>query len=220
MKENLANVDRVIGELLLFLQGRVAPKDLVVVLASDHGVLPLPEEELGRQMGARRIDKNELEEAIKAAVKKAVPSNPSPVMEIALPDVYLSFDDAALVKRAAEAVSRVPDIAHVYFPPFDDTDSYTPVYRRSYYPGRSGNLLVRLDEGVLPLSRVEGTTHGSPYEYDTHVPLIFWGGSFQRATFDSPVDVRDIAPTLAQVLGVPFQVADSAGRPLSEALKK
>ena len=47
-----------------------------------------------------------------------------------------------------------------------------------------------------------GTTHGTPYDYDTHIPIIFMGPSFQAGNYNSSVGVVDLAPTLANILGV------------------
>jgi len=47
-----------------------------------------------------------------------------------------------------------------------------------------------------------GTSHGTPYGYDTHVPLIFWGSGVKAGTFARPVAVNDVAPTLAAILGI------------------
>ena len=59
-----------------------------------------------------------------------------------------------------------------------------------------------------------GSTHGSPYEYDTHVPLLVWGPSWVKAgRRDGRVETADIAPTLAGLLRLPPPAA-SEGRPL------
>ena len=63
-----------------------------------------------------------------------------------------------------------------------------------------------------------GTTHGSPYNYDTHVPLIFYGAAFRAGTYRERVTPADLAPTLAAALGLtPPALAD--GRILEQALR-
>jgi len=59
------------------------------------------------------------------------------------------------------------------------------------------------------------TTHGSPHRYDTHVPILFYGPTWVKAgKRDMRVEVVDIAPTLAQVLGIPAPSA-AEGKPLA-----
>jgi arylsulfatase A-like enzyme len=64
-----------------------------------------------------------------------------------------------------------------------------------------------------------GTTHGSPYEYDTHVPVAFLGPGWVRAgSYAGTVGVEDIAPTLATLLGIETP-SGNMGRVLTEMLK-
>ena len=60
-----------------------------------------------------------------------------------------------------------------------------------------------------------GTTHGSSYSYDTHIPLIFWGGKIPHGQTDRKVNVRDIAPTISTLLGISYPNG-CTGNPLPE----
>ncbi len=62
-----------------------------------------------------------------------------------------------------------------------------------------------------------GTDHASPYTYDTHVPLAFYGLPFQTGTYRTPAEPVDLAPTLASLLGINAPT-HSVGRVLTEAL--
>ena len=64
---------------------------------------------------------------------------------------------------------------------------------------------------------VEGTTHGSPYDYDTHVPIIFMGPGIKRGKYNGAVALNDIAPTLATMLEIEIP-SGSSGRVLDEML--
>jgi arylsulfatase A-like enzyme len=74
-----------------------------------------------------------------------------------------------------------------------------------------------MKEGVLISDTPSGTSHESPYPYDTHVPLAFWGADFKTGQFDTPVSTYDIAPTGAVILGLDFPPAPGS-RILREAL--
>jgi arylsulfatase A-like enzyme len=58
-----------------------------------------------------------------------------------------------------------------------------------------------------------GTTHGSPYAYDTHVPLLFFGAGIAHGSSAEEADICDIAPTISDLLGIPFPSA-ATGKPL------
>mgnify|MGYP003324477559 CR=1 FL=1 len=75
------------------------------------------------------------------------------------------------------------------------SNSFYALIQRGYNQKRSGDVIVSLQTGWLK-SHWEsgGTTHGSSYSYDTHVPLIFWGGKIPKGKTDRKVNIRDIAP--------------------------
>src|SRR4029453_15166001 len=85
-----------------------------------------------------------------------------------------------------------------------------------YYAERSGDLHILVKPNYIFWSG-GGTTHGSPYDYDAHVPLIFMGGGVKRGRYDHRIRVNELAPTLGHLLGVPFK-GDSKGRVLVEAM--
>jgi predicted AlkP superfamily pyrophosphatase or phosphodiesterase len=78
--------------------------------------------------------------------------------------------------------------------------------RMSFDPQRSGDLFVVLKKGVTPIGHVTSSvaTHGSPWDYDRRVPILFWRPGFRGAAVDSPVDTVDIMPTLAALIDLPL----------------
>ena len=107
--------------------------------------------------------------------------------------------------------------------------SADPIARRvlhGFYPPRSGDVIVVFEPyNILfdlpddPTDPRSTATHGSPYSYDTHVPLIIMGRDFAKGNYDQAATPADIAPTLAGLLGVQ-PPSCSIGRVLSEALVK
>ena len=79
-------------------------------------------------------------------------------------------------------------------------DSVTSGVRNGVYPGRSGNILVIQQPGYLYEN--SPTSHGTPFNYDSHVPVIFMGLASSRVTTHEKRAVNDIAPTLAAIEGV------------------
>jgi hypothetical protein len=94
-------------------------------------------------------------------------------------------------------------------------------FARGYYPGRSGQIFLVPREGSFITDRdvKYAFTHGSPWPYDSRIPILFYGPAFIRpGVFDSPVSQQDIAPTLATILGTP-PPATATGRAQSAALR-
>ena len=97
-----------------------------------------------------------------------------------------------------------------------------PIARRvlhGFYPERSGDVIII----PKPFKYIGGATnmarHGSPYSFDTHVPLIIVGESFRPGRYPQPASPADVAPTLAAVLGIKTP-GISSGRVLIESLKR
>ncbi|HEY9867729.1 MAG TPA: hypothetical protein V6D08_00860, partial [Candidatus Obscuribacterales bacterium] len=89
--------------------------------------------------------------------------------------------------------------------------------KKNYYWGRSGELVVLTKPNYIFISEPNGTTHGSPYGYDTHVPLIFYGASITGGRYGADTSPADIAPTIAAVLGIGVPSL-CQGRVLEEAI--
>ena len=79
-----------------------------------------------------------------------------------------------------------------------------------YDPVRSGEALLIPRRGVILYPDARGSTHGSQYEYDTHVPLIFWGGGVKAGVSDAERTPYDFAPTVGKLLGV--TLPDAVGK--------
>jgi arylsulfatase A-like enzyme len=89
---------------------------------------------------------------------------------------------------------------------------------RSFYPGRSGNVLYQLLPYWIPETQPVATTHGSPWDYDTDVPLLWFGAGIVPGTYRDAAVVADIAPTLSALLGIE-PPSGSEGRVLQEILR-
>jgi predicted AlkP superfamily pyrophosphatase or phosphodiesterase len=98
-------------------------------------------------------------------------------------------------------------------------DVFLPNFARSFYPGRSGQIMIVPREGHF-ITRDEPANlfmHGSPWGYDTRVPLILHGAGVRRGSFPGPARHQDIAPTIAARIGL-TALATMTGRPLTMAL--
>jgi arylsulfatase A-like enzyme len=89
--------------------------------------------------------------------------------------------------------------------------------RNGFYRQRSGDLFV-IPEAYYIFGNPPGTSHGTPFNYDTHVPVIFMGPGIKAGEYYGHVAVNDIAPTLAALLGIE-EPSGSVGRVLNEMLQ-
>jgi arylsulfatase A-like enzyme len=82
----------------------------------------------------------------------------------------------------------------------DGASEVVQQFRRNYYPGRSPDLFVQYKKYYLIGAGKTGTDHGSVYEYDTRVPMLFMGKGVRAGHFDAPCATVDFAPTLAKMM--------------------
>ncbi len=224
----LASLDRDLGDFLRHLDRTVG--DYMVVLTADHGVLDVPER--GTRPGSRRLDAALTVKALDDAIRPGLGlTAPALLGEGIGGDLYVSaaLPSATRERVMAEAERRLrahPDVHSVHrgvqiarLPvPTGPASRWTVPQRirASYDPARSGDLYVVLKEGIQPIATPGPTyaaTHGSVWDYDRRVPLLFWRGPMARGPGGEAMTV-DIAPTLARVLGVPVPAGEMDGRPL------
>jgi len=130
--------------------------------------------------------------------------------------------NAKAMAAIERSIKEIPGVGAVLRADQLSTSSTDPVVRSaalSYMSGRSGDLMIVPSEYWYFSGRNAGfaTTHGTLHEYDTHVPLIFFGGGITAAHVATQVTPADIAPTLGRLAGVTLSKAE--GHALSEALR-
>jgi hypothetical protein len=127
--------------------------------------------------------------------------------------------DAALAAYRAhpqvEAVFTAAEIAATPAPA-SPPDQWTLIQRvrASYYPGRSGDFYVILKKDITPIADTSHgfvATHGSVWDYDRRVPILFWRPGFRGATVQLPADTVDIMPTLASLIELPLAAGSVDG---------
>lgn len=219
--------DRAIGRLFEALEKKVGMKNVLVVMTADHGVAPLPEVMAKRKMPGGRVQEEKVLEAVNAALTSKYgqgkwvlgSSGPAPFLDHNLiASKKLSLEEVQ--NTAAQAVRALPYIARV-FTREDLRRGLAPsdfIARRvtnGFFYHRASDLFVV----ALPYWLFEdaGTSHGTPYNYDSHVPLIFMGPGIRPGLYHDRAAVNDLAVTLASMLGVETP-SGASGRVLTEML--
>jgi predicted AlkP superfamily pyrophosphatase or phosphodiesterase len=219
----MASLDRTIGRLLTHLDK--ARVNYLVVLSADHGGLDAPE---GLQQQAypraMRADPALLPAALSSAVteKTGIKPNSGPLIYGDGPfgDFYFSASISPSEKARASAalvtlLKAHPQVAAVFtarelaeapLPSLGPQDwSLRDRARASFDPQRSGDVVMLLDRAVVPVPAPRNgyvATHGSPWDYDRRVPLLFWRRGMASFEQPAPVETVDIAPTLAALIGL------------------
>lgn len=219
VQDMLARLDVTIGELLDHLDASVGADNYVVGFSADHGVGQIPEETGtgGRQPAA------DTTAAIDAALRPFLGPGQY-VANSAYTDIYLQpaalkrmKKDPAVMAAVLNALRALPGIAQAYaaqdIAAPGTRSSPDPVKRAaalSYYPGRSGDLIIVPRENWLLTT--SATTHGTLYPYDQQVPVILYGPGVKKGRYDTEATPADIAPSLAALANIRFQTSDGRAR--------
>ncbi|MDE1177437.1 MAG: alkaline phosphatase family protein [Edaphobacter sp.] len=205
--------DRVIGKLLdAAVKQAGGRENVLVILTADHGVAPVPEVNLKRKMPGGRLDKTVYISTVESALEKKFGEGKW-VIATQESGFYLNDEliqskklkHSAVEDEVATTVMTLPYVASVYTRTqllrHEASQSQIDEYiARAFYPQRGPDVLVVLKPYYL--FGKEGTSHGSPYDYDSHVPLLFWGGGIRAGVYSEKVGISDVAPTLAAILQI------------------
>ena len=229
MCAQLLGVDENVGRILAALDATHRP--YAVVLTADHGGHDLPER--NRIHGI--ADAARVEAALlPAAMSRQLAAEfrlAEPVLLGVSPfgDIYLARSVPAAVRSRVLEAARAhylaqPQVAAVFTaqelrrlpPPATPVDEWSLAerFRASFDPDRSGDLLVAPKPRVTPIVDLSTyvATHGSPWNYDRRVPILFYrpgAGGFEQPL---PVETVDILPTLAALIGLPIPAEEIDGR--------
>jgi predicted AlkP superfamily pyrophosphatase or phosphodiesterase len=227
-EEVVLRLDRTIADLLAFVDSQVGLDRTLIVLSADHGMPEMPEAmaELGMQVG--RLYPEDVIQRANQAAQQAFG-----IEEVARfffrPYLYLNdqvISEAGLhrddVERVvAESLTAMEGIAIAVarseLPVLTDTGLVNQI-RRNSHPSRSGDVyVVQEPYWFLQEKGPIAAMHGSPWRYDTGVPIVFMGPGVAARTVDRLVHPKDIAPTLSTWFGTKAP-SSSEGAPLEEVL--
>lgn len=216
VEDVLRQLDVTLGALIAHLDAKVGRANYALVLSADHGVAPMPVPPRGGRVATEDV-RERIEDALRTAwgpLQKG-----TYVDAVNFTDVYFAdgvFDklraNATLLASLTRSLEELPGVARVLRTDQLSETGRDPMVRAaalSYHSDRSGDLMVVPKEYWFMSPRaVIGTTHGSPYEYDTHVPVIFFGGPVKSGRSKASITPADIAPTLADLAGVKLPMAE------------
>ncbi|MEW6211294.1 MAG: alkaline phosphatase family protein [Acidobacteriota bacterium] len=228
--DTYVRLDRLLAEFLNYLDQKIGLARVTIFVTGDHGVSPVPEYVKSFAYDAERLPSRAVPDAVKKALGARF-GDERLYLAFLSDQIFLDHWLIAEKKLEASEVERVAGEAAMTVPGV--TDYFT---RSQILDGRAASLMGKLVANGFNRQRsgdvalilkpfwfvVEGplaATHGSPYSYDRHVPLIFFGAGVRAGRYHAECAPADIAPTLAAMLGVEMPSV-SAGRVLAEAISK
>lgn len=221
-------LDHELADFFNFLGHQIGLVNLWIALSADHGVSSLPDAVKRLHIPAANLDGQHIEAQINAEIAaKFSGGHAAPYVKLDYPLAWLDQDSfaAAHVKEhdaeaaVGEAMKRAGLRAYYTKSQLAAGEVPNTVMGRKYLNSYSpeGSWFVMGVPEPYTVGSTKGTDHASPYNYDSHVPLAFYGFPFQPGTYVTRAEPIDLAPTLASLLGINAPT-HSVGRVLTEAL--
>lgn len=209
-------LDKEIKEFLEFVKKQFPKGDYLIFLTADHGASEVPGFVRQNHIDCGLIDLS----AYQARAEKALTQkfNPDPetkfILDIKNFQIYFDHKIAAKYKTTPEEMIKIITPELMKFPEIRDvfpssnlengTNSNDPLRKRIFFghnKKRGGDGWIVFNPGWLHHDN-KGTSHGAPYEYDNHVPLLFYGMNVNKGEHTGYVDITDIAPTVSNFLKI------------------
>jgi predicted AlkP superfamily pyrophosphatase or phosphodiesterase len=226
-------LDLDLSRLLSFLENEIDKNEFLVVLTADHAVVPVPQQLTDRKMPGGYFYSNPLFASLREKVKTTFGIDP--IKEYINCNIYLdhvmiaekNINRDEITQYIVNEVRRWESVKAAYtgreLIGNNQGDEWFRMLQRGYHANESGDVLFLLESGYLPKSEDKpkahlGTSHGSAFNYDTHVPLIWYGTGIQSSAISRKVEITDIAATLSNFLKLQ-RTGSMTGEPISEMFK-
>ncbi len=228
IEDTYLRLDKELEDFLNYLDEKIGKGKYTLFLSADHGAVQVPSYLQSLKVPAHYFDTKGFSAFVKEKLKGQFGSDKL-VENISNFQIFLNKKELATKKLT---IKEVADFL------VDETINFEGVYKavssntlqttefksgvlhkiqQGYNQKYSGDVVLIPHPATLSGDR-KGTSHGSGYSYDTHVPILFYGNGIKKGSSAAPYYVKDIAPTIATLLGVEFPNG-TTGKVISEALK-
>lgn len=236
-EDNIAHLDRILADLFAYVDRKVGLENTLIVLSADHGQPEVPGYLNTLGIGkAHYFDLSDLDKSSTiTALKKHFGQSEELIQAYYHPYIYLNHKLikakglalASVEKIIASEVSKLQGVAYAVSSTalregaLADTELMRAVLR-NFHPDRSGDIYLIFDPNVF-INDFDGlhvaSAHGSPWRYDTYVPVMFAGAGLKAARVNRAITPYDVAATLAAFLHT-MPPSGAIGSPLAEVLQE
>jgi len=229
MGDAILRLDDEIKNLLTYLNDSIGKKNILIYFTAAHGISEIPAVLESNRIPAGYFKQNQALQLLRSYLN-AVYGEGDWVKGYSERQVFLNrtlIEDARLSleevqKKVARFLVQFTGVAAAYpYSAFEANDFGNGNLKRiinNFNPQRSGDVIITLNPGWVEQEGDYVTNHNSPYEYDSHVPLIWYGWTVNRSTVTRLVNMTDIAATLSSLCKVPYPNA-CTGEPLFELFR-
>ncbi|MCW5900399.1 MAG: alkaline phosphatase family protein [Flavobacteriales bacterium] len=232
MEDMYIRLDRELERLLNALDKAVGPEHYTLFLTSDHGAVDVPAYMKDLKGSADYIDTKLIAQDLDISLSRRFGQGKW-VRHIVEEQIFLNdsliaarkLDRAVVQQAAADELLRNPLVAEALtasdLSRFNYSEQVRGNMQRGFMPLRGGDVMVAWRPGHMDpktWARGRGTDHGSPWNYDSHVPIVFYGKGIRPGEVLRRTHITDIASTIAMIAGIPMPDA-ATGHVVTEVLR-
>lgn len=213
LHDTYLRLDETIADLLSYLDKKVGKDNYLLFLTADHAAAENVNFLKDNKYNVNAVDYNDLTNRLREYSKLSFGVN----LVLNYSNYNLFFDKKIINDRGLELdkvkasfkgfMMSLPHIKRVYSEEeilaSTGSDYFLNSISKGYDPKQNGDLII-LDKPGFIEHEGTGTSHGTPYSYDTHVPLIFYGWNVRKGESHDKKEITQIAPTIAQKIKIPF----------------
>jgi predicted AlkP superfamily pyrophosphatase or phosphodiesterase len=234
LEDTYLRLDRNIADLLKTLDKEVGAGNYTLFLTADHAVADVPQYLKDNKMPAGYFNENYASAKLNEYLNTYFPGKKL-ISNVSNGQIFLNHEAfQGSPKSSGIDMFIVAELIGKFLMTIDGVANYYTegVLRqgngndqgvkghviRGYHPKRSGDIVVVLEPGWFESGSIQGTTHGSPYSYDTSVPMLFYGKGIKHGTSVRYHPITDIAPTIAALLNIKYP-SGCTGNPAEEVFE-
>lgn len=228
IQDTYIRLDINMADLLKFLDDKIGTNNYTLFLTADHGAVHVPNFLKDHKIPAGYFDNKQFRRSVKEYTESKFGSS---LLIEGYSGNEIFFDYEQLEKNDVEAddlqealyyfILQQKGIDRVFTRDMiegSNTGSiFSSTLKNGFHPKRSGDIIYILEPSVISYPD-KGSTHGSYFSYDTQAPLLFYGNGIKQGSSFERYNIRDIAPTIAALLGI-AQPNGTTGRVISKAIE-
>jgi predicted AlkP superfamily pyrophosphatase or phosphodiesterase len=226
-EDDYIRLDKELSELLKAIELQVGKGNALVFLTADHAAPEVPAYLKDLKIPSGYVNENKIVDSLKKYLTKIY--GDSLVLSFSNQQLFLDhksidskkYNLQQIQDQVALFLQRFPEVSEVLTATTLNNNQFTEgsryLMQKGYNAKRSGDVLVNYLPAYIDYMPT-GTTHGSPYSYDTHVPLLFYGWNIKQGNSTEQIYMPDLSATLAMMLNIQFPNG-CTGKPISFLVK-
>ena len=230
LEDTYIRLDKDLEEFFTYLDTKIGKGNYTLFLTADHGASENPAYLQSEKINAGFVNAKGLEQKLRQELFKEY--GDSLVMKYANQQIYLNDSVIAVKKLDKFSVEKFCMRTLLFMDEVADVMCgeqlmlqtqgdvlFKSLVQLGFNNKRSGDVLIMFKPGFMDYDKTTGTTHGTSFSYDTHVPLLLYGNGIKKGNSLRPIYITDIASTVCQLLNIPY-TNGNIGKPIYEVINK